>query len=127
MAAPYASPRYSSNSRRRPESHEDEGAQTTSGQAPDAAEDHDGEHEDRDLDLEARGRQGPDLDGEHRAPSEPIAPPIANASSLKRVMPTPIASAVCSSSRIAVHARPILDSESRCETNSARSTNASAR
>ena len=42
-------------------------------------------------------------------PREPIAPPIANASSLKRVVLIPIASAVCSSSRIAVQARPIRE------------------
>ena len=77
--------------------------------------------------LKLAGVRAPIWTANIAPPSEPIAPPIANASSLKRVMLTPIASAVCSSSRIAVHARPILDSESRCETNSAISTNASAR
>ena len=53
------------------------------------------------------GVSEPILTANSAPPSEPIAPPIANASSLKRVVLIPIASAVCSSSRIAVQARPI--------------------
>ena len=49
-------------------------------------------------------------------PSEPTAPPIANASSLNRVVLMPIASATCSSSRIAFQARPIRELASRHET-----------
>ena len=48
-------------------------------------------------------------------PSDPIAPPIANARSLYRTVLTPTASATCSSSRIAFHARPTRESARRHE------------
>ena len=58
----------------------------------------------------------PMLTANSAPPSEPIAPPIANASSLNRVVLMPIASATCSSSRIAFHARPTREPCSRQET-----------
>jgi hypothetical protein len=60
-------------------------------------------------------------------PSDPMNPPIANASSLYFVVLIPIASATCSSSRIAFQARPIRDEASRHDRKIAKSTKANAR
>jgi hypothetical protein len=73
------------------------------------------------------GVSEPMLTANRAPPSDPIAPPSANASSLNFVVLIPIASATCSSSRIAFHARPIRDVDNRHETNAASNTNASAR
>ncbi len=73
------------------------------------------------------GVSDPMLTANSAPPSDPIAPPSANASSLNFVVLIPIASATCSSSRIAFHARPIRDVDNRHETNAASKTKASAR
>ncbi len=73
------------------------------------------------------GVSEPILTANSAPPSDPIAPPMANARSLNRVVLMPIASATCSSSRIAFHARPMREFASRQDTKIANSTNASAR
>ena len=55
------------------------------------------------------GVSEPSFTANSAPPSEPIAPPIAKARSLYRVVLMPMASATCSSSRIAFHARPIRE------------------
>ena len=60
-------------------------------------------------------------------PRLPMAAPHAKASSLYRTVLTPMASATCSSSRIAFQARPTRELASRHDTKAARRQNPSAR
>ena len=60
-------------------------------------------------------------------PTAPRAPPTADARSLYRTTLTPIASATCSSSRIAFQARPTRELVSLHEMNTAPAHAASAR
>ncbi len=57
----------------------------------------------------------------------PTAAPVAKARSLYRTVLIPMASATCSSSRMATQARPTRELASRYETNAASAQNASAR
>ena len=73
------------------------------------------------------GVRDPIFTAKRAPPSEPTAPPVANARSLNRVVLMPMASATCSSSRIAFQARPMREPANRQDKKIANSTNASAR
>ncbi len=71
------------------------------------------------------GNTDPTLAAKSAPPNEARMAPVTNASSLAVTMLMPMASATCSSSRIAIQARPIRESCRRHEINAAITTNTS--